>query len=267
MAKSKELDTIFPLNAVLAIREPVCKMAIEAQHSYIHIESPSDIVFLQPQDPPLASVQWATGSRLHPEIAKSTQDWKATGDAHFKSKEYFSAAVAYSYALARDSTSISIRLNRALAHLRLRNFAAARKDAEAVLEQRNSNTTEKVKAKYRHAQAEYGLEEYSKARALYSECLDMDPSLKDAETGILNCERRLKEQTSGDYDWCALYKEGKAPAAESQVADFVGKIKIGQLEHRGGGRGIIATGEIEAGELLVRPSLSASTSLTNSNSR
>lgn len=250
-ASGPELDTIFPPGTVIAIREPYCKMALAADHPHIRIDSPSDLIILEPGDPLLSNLRWATGDRQLPVLRQSAAEWKVVADRHFKAGEYFAATVAYSYALCRSSRLHKLRLNRSLAHLRVGNFAAALRDAQVALENPEITQDERVKALYRSAQAEYGQEHYENAKALYQKCLDISPELKDAQSGILNSERRIQEQSTGAYDWARIFVESKSESWKSDISEFVGPVEIADMDHRGGGRGVRATRDIKPGELLV----------------
>jgi hypothetical protein len=250
-ATRRELDTIFPLNTILIIREPVVKMELAASQSHIRVDTPSDVIFVEPNDPLLESISWATGEVIPFKMTQSIAQWKATGDQHFKYKQFFAATVAYTYALQRDPFQTSIRLNRCLAYIRLGNFAHALSDANAVLESKDLRDDDKVKALYRAAQSEYGECRYLKAKKWYLKCLNVNPKLEDAKTGCQRCEARIREQKSGEYDWRNLFEASLSPSYRPDIAEFRGPVTITSLPHRGGGRGVTATRDINNGELLA----------------
>jgi tetratricopeptide (TPR) repeat protein len=246
----KELDTMFPLYSILAIREPTAIPWV-GEHSHVRIDSPSDILFLKPSDPILANVGWTTGV-LTPHMANaSAKEWKSVGDAHFKKKQFFAAAVAYSNGLDEDPSSTTIRLNRCLAHIRLTNFVFAAHDAQMVLSQADLDPADRTKALYRAALAQYGSGKYREAQQHYNECLIIDPDLREAINGVNECRIRIQEQEHGIYDWEKLFMQGEVPHATPNVADYTGPVKVSSMPHRGGGRGLITTKDIAAGELLV----------------
>jgi hypothetical protein len=80
----------------------------------------------------------------------------------------------------------------------------------------------------------------------------VDANLEDVVTGVEKCRLRIQEREKGSYDWIQLFRQGSMPSARPDVADYLGPVKVSNLEHRGGGRGIIATRDIKPGELLVR---------------
>ncbi|CCA68059.1 hypothetical protein PIIN_01926 [Serendipita indica DSM 11827] len=248
-----ELDTMFPENSIIAIREPMSKMALGASHSHIRIDSPSDIVLLKPGDPLLSGVRWATGVRQHPLLNHATVGWKEIGDKHFRSQQYFAAVVAYSNALHLNRENVTIRLNRSLARLRLKHYEASLRDLQTILSSSCLGDGEEVKALYRSAQAHYGLERFAEAKALYERCLSLNPSLEEAVAGVSKCTQRLCEQSLGDFDWASMFDavSRSASLGACEVADYVGPIKVAPRSSRGGGRGVFATQDIDAGELLM----------------
>jgi tetratricopeptide (TPR) repeat protein len=251
-ANTKELDTIFPLFTILAIREPLARMGLASDHTNIRIDSPSDLVFLEPWDPLLSEVTWDSGEEQFPMTTRTTQEWKDVADAHFKSKEYFAAIVAYSYGLRRSpSMTVALRLNRCLAHLRLENYPAALRDAQAALNFEEVSDADKVKALYRSGQAEYGAGNYDAARGWYRKCLELNPELADATKGIQSCDAREDECNKGSYNWKAVLDQVRRKEAKVDVADFIGPVEIADMIHRGGERGVVASRDIKAGELLV----------------
>jgi tetratricopeptide (TPR) repeat protein len=250
-ASGEELDTIFPLNSVLAIREPTAKMALAGNHSHIRIDSPSDIIFLEPNDPILEGASWATGSKAPHMATASEKGWKAVGDDHFKRKQFFGAAVAYSKALKKDPSSVVIRLNRCITHIRLTNFAFAAHDAQIILSNEALDRADRIKALYRAALALYGSRKYKEAGNYYQACLAIEPGLKEASTGLDECRARIREEEHGIYDWKKLFNQGEAPCARPDVADYTGPVKVSSVPHRGGGRGVVAIKDIKPGELLV----------------
>ncbi|PVG03766.1 hypothetical protein CPB86DRAFT_748218 [Serendipita vermifera] len=251
-ANTKELDTIFPLFTMLAIREPLARMGLASDHTNIRIDSPSDLVFLEPSDPLLSDVTWGSGEGQFPTTTRTTQEWKDVADTHFKSKEYFAAIVAYSYGLRRSpSMAVALRLNRCLAHLRLENYPAALRDAQAALAFEEVSDADRVKALYRSGQAEYGAGNYDAARTCYQKCLELNPELADAAKGIQSCDLREEERTTGVYNWKAILDQTRRKDTKVDVANFIGPVEIADMSNRGGGRGVIATRDITAGELLI----------------
>jgi tetratricopeptide (TPR) repeat protein len=247
-----ELDTVFALNTVIAIREPYPRQADVGDQCDLTIQSPSDIVFLGPDDPIVEGISWKTGFKPFPQLSRTDEEWKALGNQHFKAEQYFAATVAYTFGLRRNPAFVALRLNRALANLRLGRFDPAFADCKKVLDDVQIDKESKLKAVYRAAQAIYGQGDYDTARNWYTRCSEVDSSFQDAKVGINKCEQRIKEKETGDYDWVHLWEHGLVPGIELDVADYKGPIQISAVGNRGGGRGVIASRDIKIGELLVR---------------
>jgi tetratricopeptide (TPR) repeat protein len=250
--RGHELDTLFPLNTVIAVREPLVTKIQLGFHSHLHVESPSDIIFLEDEDPLLEGVTWNTPHDLSRRVSLPVSEWKATGDRHFRDKEYFAAIAAYTYALQKDPSYIALLLNRCLAHLRLGNFMHALQDAKVVIDSNTANKEERTKALYRAAQAEYGGSHYSESKQWYQKCLEENPDLEDAKIGRNKCDARKKEAKHGYYDWVELLQGSFSRPYRPDVADFIGPVSIGASPNKERGRGLTATRNIAAGELLVR---------------
>jgi tetratricopeptide (TPR) repeat protein len=253
MARGKELDTVFPLNTIIAIREPRARKksptATGAQ-PYVEVDSPSDLVFLDPKDPVVVDMVWSSGNRSVSSSELSAEKWKEIENDHFKRKEFFAVAVAYTYALRQDPSFAAARLNRCLAHLRLSNFSASIHDADIALGVEDISKPDKIKAIARAAQAQYGSGDYEAAIKRYQEWLTIEPGIKDAVVGIKNCNARIQERDHGDYNWKQLLLECETPCARPDVAEYIGPIKVIRTEGQVKGK-VVTTREVKAGDLLV----------------
>ncbi|KAG8832581.1 hypothetical protein FRC17_001092 [Serendipita sp. 399] len=235
-ANEKELETLFPFGSVIAIREPSVKMSLTASHSHVPVESPSDILFIRPGDELLADIQWSSVLHSSPALYRSELEWKTTGDGHFRKEEYYAASVAYLRALEQQHSFTAARLNRSLALIKLQLYTAALEELRIALSTADLSISDQKKALYRSGQAHYGDGSYHDALKMYQECLALDQDLRE---------------TTGHFDWNTLYQEGLVPGSIPDVADFTGPIEIASVAHRGGGRGIISTRDVAAGELLL----------------
>lgn len=253
---SNVLDTTFPIGTILIVREPYVKMLNRRKSGSIWVDTPSDVFFPKRRDPILKGVKFEEVVSLSKNIIdmlvratpRTAEAYKARGDKHFREKDYYGAAVAYTYGLYLEPKSANIRLNRSLAHLRMQNYMAASYDCDAVVCLPGISNADKVKALFRAAQAEYGMARYDAAQALYSVCLELDTTLKDAQAGILRCIDRVRE-SQGGYDWLKMYEASRVSGSMVDCAEFTGPIKVVQLADRG--RGLITTRPVKVGELLV----------------
>ncbi|BGO93672.1 hypothetical protein NBRC10512_004463 [Rhodotorula toruloides] len=184
-------------------------------------------------------------------------DFKALGNEFFKLRRDAEAVKAYTEGLARNPSPelrLLLRLNRAQVHLRLENFASAYHDSSFVLKELDKGVTgpsqARLKATLRLARAFEGMRHLTLALEHFAKVVELDAGSKEGAEGKKRIERKLRETNEGEYDWRELEKQAKTNM-RLDVGDFVGPVKLVKMEGRGGGRGLVATRSIEAGELLI----------------
>ena len=257
MPTGPDLDELFPRGAVLAVREPTYKPSANGTCNVVRIESPTDYEILSPQHALAKGAKWATATLGSPRPASF--DFKALGNRYFVAKKDLLAVKAYSDGLAASDDAakrLVLFLNRSQAHLRLGNFASALRDTSAVLGFLASDITApalaELKATLRRAKAFEGLRQLKSAREAYGRVLELDATSADALASVQRVERMLHESATGEYDWRQIVKAADAGVKhELAVGDYVGPVQVVELEGRGGGRGVVATRDIKAGELLL----------------
>ena len=81
-----DVDAAFPLHQVLAIKEPLLKMAATGNTPLVRVDSPSDLMFVPLNHALLESVSWKAlcpqnGSWIPPRHrVKSVEEWKLAGN-------------------------------------------------------------------------------------------------------------------------------------------------------------------------------------------
>ncbi|GJN92212.1 hypothetical protein Rhopal_005242-T1 [Rhodotorula paludigena] len=260
-ATGQDLDTLFPLGGILLIREPTFKPNQNATSYLVRVESPTDWELLRTDAPLLNGVTWATKAPYTPIPPK--RDYKALGNKFFGEKKNLLAVQAYTDGLAQKDASDEVRLvlfaNRCQANLNLRNWASAYHDASAVLDYIANDVsaapTAAMKAMSRRATALEGMRLLTRAREEYHRTTIIMDKAEAAEQGRDRVDRMLRESKTGDYDWTAIegwtYKEDGSNGHGPIVGDFFGPIEVAPIASRGGGRGVVATRDIQAGELLL----------------
>ncbi|BGP18672.1 hypothetical protein JCM10213_002916 [Rhodosporidiobolus nylandii] len=251
-----DLDALFPLGQILAIKEPTFKPNQDGRGHLVRSDSPSDLVLLQPDDPLVKGIRWTFPSAARP--LQPSFDHKAHGNNLFKQKKYLLATKAYGDGLATsppDEQKLLLHLNRAQAHLFLGNFASAYRDASAVLAHLEAGVTApaatRYKAAVRLARSLEGLRLFDQAKQAYDAVLAIDAAGAEGKAGKQRVEKMVREAKTGEFDWTELKKVSSVGGGEAQVGDFFGPLKVEELKGRGGGRGVVATRDIKAGELLV----------------
>ncbi|KAF9021622.1 hypothetical protein BDZ89DRAFT_1071273 [Hymenopellis radicata] len=249
-ASLERLDAHIPVGTVIAVREPWVKSTGlgVAHNPMIRVDSPSDIVFVGYSDLIFSGARWRTSSPDTRVLQSRTAlGWKEMGNAHFKRGFYLAAAMAWTHALNMDPSMHYIPLNRSQAYLKLKWYAAARADAAHAFAMIPGHT----KAAYRIACADYGLGRYHDAFNGFR-LLDQSGAVPEAAAYMKGCVSRLLEETKAKYDWLNMFLKSKGKLVDLDVADFVSSaIQVSTLPSRGGGRGITASRDIKAGELLV----------------
>ncbi|KAG8903324.1 hypothetical protein FRB99_003427 [Tulasnella sp. 403] len=252
-ASMRTLDALFPLGYVLAIKEPYMKEMASGGGAHIRVDCASDLLFIHTDHPSLEGVQWKTRSPASPlAVITSPDAWKELGNQYFKDALYFPAAVTYSRGLQHHPTAHLLRLNRAMAYLRLGYFGAALADCQQIMDLPTSTGNVHLKALFRAAQAKYGLGWWNDALSTFKDVARLYPSEAKVCNGwIEKCIQRKREAESGQYRWVTMFEEAQIPGKRLDVAEYVGAIEVTSSPPCGGGRGVIATRDIEPGELLV----------------
>ncbi|OBZ76732.1 Tetratricopeptide repeat protein 12 [Grifola frondosa] len=244
------LDKLFPIGTVIAIREPTLKAPLSGPRPLVRVDSPTDIVFIEPRDPILRDITWRTRLQtVSLAIPDSVEGWKERGDAYFKASEWLPAAIAYSRGLRLNSEAVVLRLNRSEAFLRLRYYSGALCDMRYVLQSADIPEGFLHKALFRGAKAEYARGNFDAALASFLRCLEIRPEEQSLIDWISRTRSRQVEST-GQYDWVSLFRMAREDI-HLDVADYQGPVKVRPMAHRGGGRGIVATKNVEVGELLL----------------
>jgi tetratricopeptide (TPR) repeat protein len=246
-----------------AIREPWIKR--RGAGYFIRVDSPADIADLSLPSSSLPSsssalgrFKFSTHSSSGTPREETPDQLKARGNREFLERTYEKAAATYTRALltlvanggddsdGRCRLAAVLLLNRAGAWLRLKRYNFALRDAEAALERSAyfSSPQQTKKAHFRRASALYGLSAYQRA-------LDVLDSLEaDDEVSRLadRARARLSEERTGCYDWRNVYVQCTT-CDLPDVAEYVGPLDVREVPGRG--RGLVATRDVEPGELLL----------------
>ncbi|KDQ61208.1 hypothetical protein JAAARDRAFT_204949 [Jaapia argillacea MUCL 33604] len=225
--------------------------ATQGPHPIIRVDSPSDIVFLDPSSPYLQGVEWRSGFSppSSPLISRTPEGWKSLGNTYFQSGKWLLAARAYSRGLIMDPTVFLLHLNRAEAYLRLGYYSAAIADAEHVLSVPNVPQASRDKATFRLGKALYFMRDYLGAEERFKVWVSTHPGEADGSGWLARSQSRYRESQTGEYDWVELFRQHKK--TDLDAAEYTGPVEVKALSSYGGGRGVVATREVKVGELLV----------------
>ena len=248
----EHLDVLFPVGGILAIREPTFKAPMQGDRPLVRVDSPTDISFVVPGSPLLNGVTWRTGGTVprSPTLPATLDAWQQRGNGHFKASQWLLAAFAYSQGLAIRPDAAVLLLNRAEAYLRMNYYTGALCDAQRVLSIEGTPDAHVGKAVFRLAKAHYGRGEYAAAQDTFVRWKNTHSDDSAADSWIERCRARQSEQSTGQYDWPSLFRTAKHKI-RLDVADYTGAMEVRTMEQRGGGRGVVATKDLRAGDLLV----------------
>ncbi|KZT37527.1 hypothetical protein SISSUDRAFT_841212 [Sistotremastrum suecicum HHB10207 ss-3] len=242
------LKAYIPEGQIFLIREPWAKLDGSLTTRFLRIDSPSDLVFLDATDPLLQNKSWKTPARITRGLSTAADDFRIIGNNLFQKGHFLLAARAWSRGLRNDPTLHSLHLNRAQAYIKLRWFGAAIADASHVLSRMDLSPAIREKATFRAACAEYGRQQYDKALARFQSL----EAGAEKESRIAQCKERLHEAETGKVSMISLLEARESLNRDIDVADWTSAaIRVDSASARGGGRRIIASRDIQCGELLL----------------
>jgi tetratricopeptide (TPR) repeat protein len=246
-------DQVLPKGTIFAIKEPYYKTAASGGY-LLRVDHPSDIIRLQPNDP---LVPRELAPRVL-ELDKGALSYKNVGNESFKNKDYLSAFEAYTKGLtACDDNEDSLRRdlfrNRSIVSIYLQRYETAAADAnDALISDACDDATvakNNVKARYRAGRAFYCLENYSEAHKQFEKLLHISPDDQDTLEQLAKAKARYEESVTGKYDFTAKSESTSATHKRLDHASFTTNVAI--LSSSKKGRGLFATKDIKAGELVL----------------
>lgn len=254
--KSRHGEDVLESASTFVLKEPYFTMTEDGEAT-IRVDHPSDLIVCRDDtgnDALLENEDLAAAEKK----AKSCKD---KGNAALQQKDLPLAHASYSEgikiasrpALSSNNPDLArdIYRNRAHANLLLNQLDEAKTDALASLTGGEDQRCKELdsKAYYRAGCAAYRLSEYKEARDFFTEQQKLAPSGKDIASNLRKIDLRNREQETGAYNFKKI-KAGLSPAhSRVDAADFTSNTKIG--ESPGRGRGLFATRDIAAGEVVM----------------
>ncbi|KAF2137062.1 uncharacterized protein K452DRAFT_341627 [Aplosporella prunicola CBS 121167] len=230
-----------PRGQHIAIKEPY--YTAHGEGGVIHVHHSSDILRLGSADE-LVSPPMKNGA-----TKKTAEQWKVEGNEAYKRGQYQQAIECFTLGLAvlNDPTQElgrTLRRNRALMHLSLEQYDAAKADAIQSLD----NTSSNIKSLYRAAMACYELEQFSECETFLRKILKCDMSNKDGQREYKRVLERLKEERLGIYNWKEMINKVKN-GLSLDLASFRKRVTVKDTGDRG--RGLFTREAVKAGDLLL----------------
>ncbi|GIZ45350.1 hypothetical protein CKM354_000852300 [Cercospora kikuchii] len=136
----------------------------------------------------------------------------------------------------------------------LRSIGQPKNEDGALIQTRDLNEKAKKlngKAYYRAGCAAYHLERFASAASFFENVLELDPKDTEAQSQLRRTKARLDEQASGQYNLELITKKMRKDPKLRVLdhASFILKVEIKNAREKG--RGLFATCDLEAGELVM----------------
>lgn len=246
-------------SGVCIVKEPYFKVMGDGNYG-LRIDHVSDLIWLSETDDRVP-LQWRPQIS---QLGKTAGEWKSEGNSALKSGDFFDAAekqvlcslmmplysrtFRYTLALQCPSTSEEariIKMNRALANLKLRQYDAALLDAGCS----PPDVKPLEKGLYRAARALYELGRFQDCYDTLNVLLKEYPGNEEGRKELSRVKNRLTEQKHGRYDFKAMYAATQIRPLYLDHATYIGPVVVKPAEGRG--RGLFTTRAVKAGELLL----------------
>lgn len=244
--RGERLDRLLPIGTVLAIREPFVSLnhlahggpsAGKAQVG-VRVDTPTDVVLVGEFHPMLRDVAWEGKLESSPVCVAGfegavavTQLWTQEGKAQ----------------LAADEEA---------AQELIKSLLENRRPGAAYRALRAAQRSNSLASPELEARVLYALGQYSRAASVCEGALkSLDATrapLPHAQLSaqLSRAQSRCDEESKGSFDIRAMYFQSqRVLAPRLDVADFVGRVRVEDVE--GAGRGLILTHDVEPGELLL----------------
>lgn len=248
---NKSMDKYLPKNAVVAVKEPYYTSTMDGG-VLIRIDHPSDLIQLGSDNSLIPSSLVSP-----PPTSLSSTELKEMGNAAFKRRDWEIAADCYSTALGvnqdNDDLRRTLHNNRSQARINLGHYELAVQDALVALGQgdhvSDENKSRKMKALQRAGQAAYELGDFLAAKQYFSQGLELSSEHKNLLFQLQRTEKRLSEQTTGEFDFIAMSNSATEDDTILDHASYLTNTKIAPAGDHG--RGLFATKHLAPGDVIL----------------
>lgn len=244
-----ELDALIPKGSVLAIKAPRLRDDLGGNLS-VQVFSPTDVVWISAED---VAVDWHDSALASTELPpkRTAKTWKKVGNEYLRKEWHFAAERAFTLGL-QVGENASLRLARSQVRSLLGLKRAASKDAEAVLElDRSSYSAELLlSALLRSVASAIDLQLWAHAKERLEEARALSPAPSEQIDHYYEVIATAQHAAAtGEYDLPALL-EASLVSFDLNIADYVHPVLCVEPVE-GGGRRVITTTDLKAGQLLA----------------
>ena len=255
---SRQGEDVLDSASHFVIKEPYFTLTDQGEAT-LRIDHPSDLIVCK--DGPNDSLKSASKAGNVAAAEKLAITCKNEGNAALKDKESPLAHAKYTKGLrvARQDDVLDLnpeltrdlRRNRAHVNLLLNQLDEAISDAKASLINKEDDRSKELdsKAYSRAGTAAYALGEFHGAKTYFEEQQKLALEDKNARINLRRIEMRLHEQHTGAYNWEKIKANLSRARPRVDAASFLSNTRI--RDSPGRGRGLFATCDISAGEIVM----------------
>uniref|UniRef100_A0AC35FV44 Uncharacterized protein n=1 Tax=Panagrolaimus sp. PS1159 TaxID=55785 RepID=A0AC35FV44_9BILA len=211
---------------ILIIKEPSLQYDTKSEIPLIRVDSPSDVIFVDPCDEKFLSkigaMKWSEP------MSKDAEFWREKANECFKKGEYKKAIFLYDRAIRCNEDNPVLYSNKAEACLQISAFYEADKAAKLALEKGG----DRKKALSRMGRAAYGMRQWENAVKRFTEIVN-EFSDSNAKEQLKRATARLNAEKTGISDFKAMYLESKKVNPNVDVSDYKGPIEIANIPGKG----------------------------------
>ncbi|UQC86135.1 tetratricopeptide [Colletotrichum lupini] len=238
------------------IKEPYFTLTEEGEAT-LRIDHPSDLVIIR-EEIVKGSLSEVEDGTKGDEIAKKCKD---KGNAALQKKDLPLTRTSYSQGLkvarqepvqkTNPDIARDIARNRAHAHLLMDRQDEAIADAKASLIGADDQKSKELdsKAYFRAGSGAYNLGQFEEAKQYFEKAHELAPAERGAAVYLRKVEMRLREQEKGSYDLQKIRANLTRVSPRVDAATFTAKTEV--KDSKGRGRGLFATCDIAAGEIVM----------------
>ncbi|KAI8959280.1 SET domain-containing protein [Daldinia sp. FL1419] len=249
--KSRHGEEVLESASSFIIKEPYFTLTDQGEPT-IRVDHPSDLIVCRDGTGHAADGAAAEGiAKICKDEGNAALEQQKLALAHARYTDGLKAARQDAVSKTNPDLIRDLARNRAHVNLLLNQLDEAKSDANAALIGKEDERSKDLdsKAYFRAGSAAYNLGEYHEAKGFFEEQLKLAPDNKPAVAYLKNIDARLREQGTGAYNFKKIRANLSRARPRVDAASFLNNTKV--EESKGRGRGLFATCDIPAGEVVI----------------